>query len=87
MYSESQVAVFQEVDQVANMQGKGQYIYVHVVLARVGVLPGAEPVFKFNNGHHGGSSEVLFGEVCGGSNAKVFEKVLLPCIEKLLSEL
>merc|ERR1712032_1519873 len=58
---DGRVKVETTVDGVISMEGKGQYIYVSVVdPSEEGVA--VEPVFKFNNGHEGGTSEALFNQ-------------------------
>ncbi len=73
----------QEVDTVDNMKGLGQYIYIHVIFAKDGGKADAEPIFKFNNGHFGGSIEVLFDD-CSGSMEEVFTRFVQPAIERAL---
>jgi len=54
------------IDTVQSMEGKGQYIYVHLDDSRDDYLERSsdgkdevEPIFKFNNGYYGGSHDVL----------------------------
>lgn len=67
-----------EIDTVDSMRNNGQYIY-----ASIG---GGGRIFKFNNGHEGGTSEALFGHpewnehplgLMGGMYANIL-KPLLP---------
>ena len=66
------------------MKGKGQYVYAHVFASKDASSgdSGAEPLFKFNNGHFGGSNACVSQEhaslangvrrfLYGGNQAKI----------------
>ena len=78
------VIIKKEIDTVESMQNLGQYIYVH--FGNTEIDPNSEPFFKFNNGHHGGTSECLFKYNTHekGLFGGLFHEVFKPKIEELL---
>ena len=75
------------------MEGKGQYIYAHVlaqgVAAEVGEGRGGEvgePTLKFNNGHFGGESTCLFSHSQDpqGMLEAVYADAIKPVLEAAL---
>mmetsp|Transcript_48716 Transcript_48716/g.153153 ORF Transcript_48716/g.153153 Transcript_48716/m.153153 type:complete len:97 (-) Transcript_48716:99-389(-) len=73
------------VDEVQSMEGKGQYIYVSVVGAGEEGKP-VEPIFKFNNGFEGGSSEALFNDKYSADPQGMFHALYKDKIDPLLRE-
>ena len=81
------------VDKVKNMEGKGQYFYVHVTKEK---LPDGceneQPIIKYNDGHFGGSEDVMFNNpliekrvAAGDSNEiALYWAVIKPAIINLL---
>lgn len=76
------------VDDVENMKGKGQYLYAHVATSKDALPADSEPIFKFNDGHYGGSHEVLNEECRALADGNVFAgsclAALKPAVMKLL---
>ena len=71
------------------MIGNGQYIYIHVVPINTEITEETEPMFKFNNGFHGGSPGVLFDHQyqshVSGLMAGLSEAVVEPAVDLLLT--
>ena len=100
LMSDSEVSPHVEVqitvDQVKNMAGKGQYVYVHVTKEK---LPDGcedvEPIIKFNDGHFGGGSNVFFHNPLvkewqktndGPCEVGMYWTIVKPAIHKLLNK-
>merc|ERR1711918_237192 len=69
------------VDQVENMKGKGQYVYAHVASSKSNLPSESEPIFKFNDGHYGGSHDVLHEEHASLADGNVFAGSCLAAIK------
>ena len=82
------VAIKIDVDSVASMKGKGQYIYVSVASSEEAARA-TRPIVMFNNGHEGGASSELFGQGyeqnAGGMFQGLFEAKIKPALQKLLA--
>merc|ERR1712032_595683 len=76
-----------EIDTVENMTGKGQYVYAYVSSLGDPLPADAEPQFKFNDGHYGGSHNVLKQEHAALANGNVFAGSGLAAIKPTILEL
>jgi hypothetical protein len=75
------------INDVENMADKGQYVYAHVAASK-GLLPdSSEPLFKFNNGHFGGSHDVLIPEHGSLADGNVFAGSCIAAIKPSIMEL
>ena len=75
-----------EVDTVAAMKGKGQYIYVRLAQSEAALDLDERPVLMFNNGYDGGTSAELnkYSTHEGGVFAGVWREQIRPALLKLL---
>jgi len=71
------------------MKGKGQYVYAHVFASKDASSgdSGAEPLFKFNNGHFGGSNACVSQEHASLANGNAFAGSCMAAIKPKLLEL
>eukprot|EP00441_Pelagodinium_beii_P031925 CAMPEP_0197626554 /NCGR_PEP_ID=MMETSP1338-20131121/5467_1 /TAXON_ID=43686 ORGANISM="Pelagodinium beii, Strain RCC1491" /NCGR_SAMPLE_ID=MMETSP1338 /ASSEMBLY_ACC=CAM_ASM_000754 /LENGTH=75 /DNA_ID=CAMNT_0043197097 /DNA_START=217 /DNA_END=444 /DNA_ORIENTATION=+ len=69
------------------MKEKGQYVYASVAGSKAELPIDAEPIFKFNNGHYGGSHDVLKQEHAKLADGNVFAGSGLAAIKPAVLEL